>query len=468
VRWVSSLPRSTPEAQGINPAALDAFVGALDASEQEIQTLMVVRHGHVVLAQEWSPYRLADRHLLASVSKSFTSMAIGLAIEAGLLSVDDKVVSFFDGDDLPEKIGENLAAMEVRHLLTMSTGHADDTIDRIGRAGDSDGRMVRAFLALEVEHEPGAPFVYNTGATYILSAILQKVTGEKLLDYLWPRLFEPLGATEAIWETSPEDINVGGWGLSLSTGSLAAFGQFLLQRGAWEGRQLVPAEWIDAATSKQVSNADRDTADWQQGYGYQFWRARHNSYRGDGAFGQYCIVLPDLDASVIITSASKDMQVTMNVVWDHLLPALEGAEVEAVPRPERLELLPPTGAAPQPGDGKTYRFDENNPAGLSAVRLDPDGTGTFTFEGNRPGTSGTQDLTFAQGDWQEQTFVLPDTHERLVTSAYGDGDAFVATTRLLATPFVLTLTCRPTGETLTVDGTWNVQFGPLEFTIASS
>jgi CubicO group peptidase (beta-lactamase class C family) len=459
---VSSLPRSTPEAQGISTAALDAFVAALDASDQEIHTLMVVRHGHVVLEEEWSPYRLADRHQLFSVSKSFTSMAVGLAIEAGLLSVDDKVVSFFDGDDLPEKIGDNLAAMEVRHLLTMSTGHADDTVERIGRDSEGDGRMVRAFLSLEVEHEPGAPFVYNTGATYILSAIVQKVTGEKLLDYLRPRLLEPLGATEAIWETSAEGIDVGGWGLSINTASLADFSQFLLQRGSWEGRQLVPADWIDVATSKQVSNADRDSVDWQQGYGYQFWRAQHNTYRGDGAFGQYCMVLPDLDTTVSITSASKDMQATMNVIWDHLLPALQGAEVEAVPRPGRLEILPPTGPAPQPGDGRTYQFD-GNPSGLSAVRLDPDGTGTFTFEGNRPGTSGTQDVVAAPGDWHEVAYVLPDPAERMVTSAYGDGDAFVATVRLLETPFVLTLVCRPTGGKLTVVATWNVMFGPAEF-----
>lgn len=456
-----TLPRSTPADQGLSSAGLDAFVAALDASEQEIQTVMVLRHGHVVLEREWSPYRLTDRHLLFSVSKSFTSTAVGLAVEAGLLSVDDKVVSFFSGDDLPDEISENLAAMEVRHLLTMSTGHAKDTVDRLGRTG----RMVQGFFRLDVEHAPGAPFVYNSGATYILSAIVQKVTGEKVVDYLRPRLFEPLGISEQIWETSDEGINMGGWGLSLNTLSLAAFAQLLVQRGAWEGKQLVPAEWIAAATSAQVDNSSESNPDWQQGYGYQFWRGRHNTYRGDGAFGQYVLVLPDHDAAVVITSASPDMQATMNVIWDHLLPVLEGKE-GSEPAATALELPPPSGPAPVPGDGRTYRFTTNE-AGISAARLDADGTGTFTFVASRPWESGEQEITFAPGDWAEQTYSLPEPAQRVVTSAYGDGETFVATVRVLETPFVITLRCHATDDRLTIDVAYNVGFGTTDQTIVS-
>src|SRR3954471_7861564 len=147
---MSSLPRSTPEAQGLSAAALDSFVAALDASEQEIQTMTLVRHGHVVLEEEWAPYRLADRHMLFSVSKSFTSMAIGLLVAAGQVSLDDQVISFFGPDELPETISDNLAAMKVRHLLTMTTGHSQDTVERLTR----DRRMVGLFLGLEVEVEP--------------------------------------------------------------------------------------------------------------------------------------------------------------------------------------------------------------------------------------------------------------------------------------------------------------------------
>ncbi|NEA36704.1 serine hydrolase [Streptomyces sp. SID13031] len=464
---VSTLPRSTPESQGLSAAALEAFVAALDASDQELQTVILVRHGQVVLEEEWAPYRIADRHLLFSVSKSFTSMGIGLLVEAGKLSIDDPVVSFFGADERPGKISDNLAAMKLRHLLTMTTGHAQDTIEALGR----DQRMARNFLSLEVAHEPGAPFVYNTGATYMLSAILQKVTGETLLDYLRPRLFEPLGATEAIWEISREGITKGGWGLSLSTDSLARFGQLLLQRGSWEGKQVIPAAWIDEATKKQVDNSNQDNPDWQEGYGYQFWRARNNAYRGDGAFGQFCLIFPEHDAALIVTSASPDMQAVTDIVWAHLLPALQGKQGDGTARPAKLEIAPPAGPVAK-GDGKTYRFDSNL-ASLTAVKLDPDGTGTFSFEIGGENYDATvpagskQDVVCAPGGWQEVRDELTDPQQRLVTSAHADGDAFVATFRYLETPYAATFTCRPDGDGLTIDVRYNVSFGPTEFSLHS-
>ncbi|GAA1133682.1 hypothetical protein GCM10009630_34840 [Kribbella jejuensis] len=466
---VSRLPRSTPEAQDLSAAALDSFVGALDAGQPEIQTVTVVRHGHVVLEEAWAPYRADDRHLLFSVSKSFTSTAIGLAVDAGLLTLDDRVISFFTADELPETISDNLAAMTVRHLLTMTTGHSKDTVDALSR----DRRMVKVFLGLEVVHEPGTVFVYNSGATYMLSAILQRLAGENLLDYLRPRLFEPLGATEAIWQVSQEGIVVGGWGLSLNTESLACFGQLLLQHGEWDGKQLVPAEWFEAATSRQVPNDNEENPDWKQGYGFQFWRGRHNTYRADGAFGQFVLVFPEYDAVLVTTSATGDMQAILNTAWEYLLPALEGKDVPVVPRPSQLELPPPSGAAPAPGDGQTYRFAGSNATGLTAVRLDADGTGTFTFEDPR---GGTHELVCAAGPWREQTApgtvadAGPETGERILTSAYGDGDAFVATFRWVETPFVATLSCRvdPAADgRMTVDGRLNVSFGPTEFSEVS-
>ncbi|MFC6156427.1 serine hydrolase domain-containing protein [Kribbella sp. NPDC058693] len=455
---MSRLPRSTPEAQGLSAAALDSFVGALDAGEPEIQTIMLLRHGQVVLEEAWAPYRLEDPHLLFSVSKSFTSTGVGLAIDAGLLSLDDQVISFFEADELPETVSDNLAAMKIRHLLTMTTGHSQDTVEALSR----DRRMVKIFLGLEVAHEPGTVFVYNSGATYMLSAIVQRLTGERLLDYLRPRLFEPLGATEATWQVSREGITTGGWGLSINTESLASFGQLLLQHGEWDGKQLVPAEWYEAATSKQVPNDSEENPDWKQGYGFQFWRGRHNTFRGDGAFGQYCLVFPDYDTALIITSATTNMQAILNTVWEYLLPALEGKEVPEVSRPARLELLPPVGSAPVGGDGRTYRFTERNDAGLTGVRLEADGTGVFSFE--EFDGSGSHEVVCGPGDWQEQT--TPGAG-RILTSAYGDGDAFVATLRWVETPFVAKFTCRVAGDSMTVDGELNVSFGPTEFTLTS-
>ncbi|WP_238176175.1 serine hydrolase domain-containing protein [Kribbella albertanoniae] len=457
---MSSLPRSTPDDQGLSAAAIDAFVAALDTSEQEFQTVMLLRHGHVVLEAEWTPYRRSDLHLLYSVSKSFTSTAIGLAVDAGLLSIDDKMVSFFGPEDLPETISDNLAAMSVRHLLTMSTGHSEDTVQRMSRGE----RMTQAFLGLEVENEPGAPFVYNSGATYMLSAILQRLTGETLLEFLQSRLFAPLGITEATWGSSKEGISFGGWGLSLSTESMAKFGQLVLQRGVWEGEQLVPAEWFEAATSKQVSNESETNPDWRQGYGFQFWRGRNNTYRADGAFGQFIVAIPDHDAVLIVTSATSTMQAELDLVWDHLLPALEGKEVPLVPRPEVLEIPAPTGPAPQGGDGQTYTFGEN-PGLLQSVRWDADGSAYLTFFEYGQATAEGKGYVFAAGDWREHPG--PASNDRVVTHAYGDGDALVATARWLSGPHAAEFRCRIADGRMTVDGRLNVSFEPTEFTVTS-
>ncbi len=200
-----------------------------------------------------------------------------------------------------------------------------------------DGKWVRGFLAAEVRFKPGTHFVYNSFATYMCSAIIQKVSGETLLDFLMPRLFEPLGIENPTWETDPEGINTGGWGLSITTEDISRFGQLYLQKGEWEGEQLVSETWVEEATKIQSSNGSNPDSDWDQGYGYQFWRCRHNLYRGDGAFGQYCIVMPELDAVLAITSGTGDMQKVMNLAWEHLLPAMKEAALPA--DEEGLELL---------------------------------------------------------------------------------------------------------------------------------
>ena len=291
------LPRSTPEAQSIDSTALLNFVNAVDADIHDMHSFMLMRHGQVVAEGWWEPYGPTLPHMLFSLSKSFTSTAIGMAVAEGLLSVDDTVISLLQ-DDVPgggsHEISVNLASMRVRHLLSMSTGHAQDTMG----ATRNDKNWARAILALPVEHEPGTHFVYNTGATYLLSAILQKLTGQRLLDYLTPRLFEPLEIEGATWQQCPRGIDTGGFGLKIKTEDIANFGQLYLQKGEWNGQQLVPVSWVDEATSKHISNsAQTNGTDWTQGYGYQFWRCQHGAYRGDGAFGQYCVVMPEQDAS---------------------------------------------------------------------------------------------------------------------------------------------------------------------------
>lgn len=310
----TSLPRSAPEAQGVSSEAIRAFVEAADRQVNTMHSFMLVRHGRVVAEGWWKPEAADKPHVLWSLSKSFTSTAVGLAIEDGKLSLTDEVLKFFP-DQAPEKPSNNLKAMRVRDLLTMSTGHQTEP------KFTKDTPWVKTFLAQPVPHKPGTHFLYNTPATYMLSAIVQKVTGQTVLDYLKPRLFDPLGIDKPTWGTSPQGITLGGYGLSIRSEDIAKFGQLYLQRGEWKGKQLVPASWVRLATSRQMSNGSNPKSDWDQGYGFQFWRCRHGAFRGDGAFGQFCIVLPEQDAVVALTANCRDMQGELNLVWDKLLPA---------------------------------------------------------------------------------------------------------------------------------------------------
>jgi CubicO group peptidase (beta-lactamase class C family) len=313
------LPRSDPESVGVSSAAIRDFIETADRKINTMHSFMLVRHGQVVAECWWKPEEPLSLHVMHSLSKSFTSTAVGLAVADGKLNVNDPVL--------------NLKAMRVRDLLTMSTGHETEPNLR----GAKDAPWTKVFLAHPVPHKPGAHFQYNTPATYMLSAIVQKVTGQTVLDYLRPRLFEPLGIRELEWGTSPQGVTLGGYGLKIRTGDIARFGQLYLQKGKWHGKQLIPAEWVEQATSKQVSNGSDPDRDWDQGYGFQFWRCRHGAFRGDGAFGQFCIVLPEQDAVIAITAATNDMQGQLNVVWEKLLPAFQAKPLAA--NPAELEKL---------------------------------------------------------------------------------------------------------------------------------
>ena len=314
------LPRSTPEAQGISSKAIADYVETADKQINTMHSFMLVRHGQVIAEAWWKPEASDKPHVLWSLSKSFTSTAVGLAIEEGKLNLDDHVLKFFP-DDAPADPSDNLKAMTVRDLLTMTGGH--DTEPKISPPGPS----VKQFLAHPVEHKPGTHFQYNTMGTYTLSSIVTKVTGQTVLEFLKPRLFEPLGIDNPTWDASPEGNSLGGYGLKLRTEDIAKFGQLYLQKGKWNGKQLIPQKWVEQATSKQVPNDQESHAkmggDWTQGYGFQFWQCTHHAFRGDGAAGQFCVVIPDKDVVIAITAQTGDMQKELNVVWDKLYPAFQ-------------------------------------------------------------------------------------------------------------------------------------------------
>ncbi|MGC3961086.1 MAG: serine hydrolase [Verrucomicrobiota bacterium] len=319
------LPRSAPEAQGISSQAVHEFVGALDQINT-MHSFMVVRHGYVIAEGWWKPEAADKPHILNSVSKSFNATAVGLAIADGKLSLDDSVLKFFP-NEAPTAPSDNLKAMTVRDLLTMSCGH-DTEAKSVGGAP-----AVKQFLAHPVEHKPGTHFQYNSMGSYMLSAILTKVTGQTSLEYLKPRLFGPLGIENPEWATSPEGNSIGGSGLKVCTEDIAKLGQLYLQKGKWNGKQLIPEKWVQQASSKQVPNDQESHAgigvDWQQGYGFQFWRCTHNAFRGDGAGGQFCVVMPDQDMVIAMTAGSANMQAELNAIWEKLLPAIQAKPLPA-------------------------------------------------------------------------------------------------------------------------------------------
>ena len=331
---ITDLPRA--EAAPEVAAAVDSFVNATQTrpvapDSITLHSIMILKHGNVVYEKWFNGHSADTPHPMFSVSKTFTATAVGLAINEGKLKLDDPVVSFFP-DKLPAEPSDNLKAMTVRDLLTMTCGH--DVEPNSSRSDSLD--WVQGFLSWPVEHKPGTYYLYNSIGTYMLSAIVQKVTGEKLIDYLDKRLFQPLNIARPQWDESPQGINCGGWGLMLKTEDMAKMGQLFLQKGQWNGEQIVPAEWLKEMSSYQVPSApsgtrfedlekaglNKDNNEWVQGYGYQMWICRHNAFRADGFAGQYIMVFPDRDAVLVLTTSSSLYQPYMDLVWQYLLPIL--------------------------------------------------------------------------------------------------------------------------------------------------
>lgn len=466
-----ALPRSTPEAQGIDSQAVLDFLQAIAGSKHEFHSFMLLRHGYVVTEAFWAPYRPSAPQMMYSMSKSFTSTAIGFAVSERRLSVEDTVISFFP-DKLPVEISENLKELRVKHLLSMSVGHAQDSTGSLW--GEND--WVRKFLSLPIANKPGSAFLYNSGATYMLSAIISKVMGQNLVGYLSPRLFEPLRIEGISWETCPHGINTGGWGLKIVSEGLAKFGQLYLQKGEWNGAQLLPSAWVKEATSFKIQQPAPDLerakkkSDWHQGYCYQFWRSRHDAYRGDGAFGQYTVVMPAQDAVVAITSETSDMQGVLNLVWDHLLPAMKPAALPANRQLESrlkrhleaLELSKPSGSAESPVAAKVSAHSlalDQNEMGAHRVSVKfQKGSCTFVLADN----SGNHAVRCGLGRWFDGETDMPGTPPKLTqgklppvskvsaAAAWKDDRTLQMIWRFYETPHHDEVTCRFDNDTVTV------------------
>lgn len=335
---IERLQRSIPELEGVSSAGIIDFLNAIDTGRQEIHSYMFLRHGKVIAEGWWNPYGPDFKHLLYSASKTFTATGIGLAVSENRLKLTDKVISFFPYS-LPDSIGINMMELTVQNLLTMSVGQETPAM-----GGGSDEDWITTFIKNNPDHKPGTVFKYNNMATFMLSAIVQQVTGMTLFEYLKPRIFDPLAIRGIDWDKNSQGINLGMIGLRLRTEDMAKFGQLLLQYGKWNNKQLIPEAWVKEATSYKIESNDPgnknpvDKNDWAQGYCYQMWRGRNNTVRLDGMAGQFVVLIPDKDAIVVFTANARNTQEELNLIHNYLIPAIKSDK--AIPaNPDSYKML---------------------------------------------------------------------------------------------------------------------------------
>lgn len=383
---------ATPESQGVRSSDILDWIQAVETNFNAEGTIgalhgfVIVRHGKIIAEGSWKPFDTLEKtHSLFSHSKSFTSTAIGLLADDGLLDIDTRVVDIFP-DELPEKISENLSMLRVRDLLTMNAGAPKD--HRIDRSPD----WLKAFFQKDFAKSPGTSFKYDSDATYVLSAIVEKISGKKLMDFLNIRLFKPIGIKKA-WSTcSPQGIACGGWGMNMTTRELARFGQLYLQRGKWAGKQILSSQWVQLATSchtasgwKNVSvNALGNGSNWERGYGFQFWRCNLEGFRADGAGGQLTLVYPDQDMVISVNAGLNNMAKEIALIEEFLvlrasktpLQENEALSNKLEKRTKELMIKPISGTTE--GIDKYLDIDfaiSKNKRGIKGLRLVRSGNG---------------------------------------------------------------------------------------------
>jgi CubicO group peptidase (beta-lactamase class C family) len=429
------LPRSAPAASEVSSPAVSALLDRLEEKSIECHSLMVVRHGHVVAEGWWAPYSADRPHLLYSLTKSFTSIAVGLAIADGLLSLDDRVADVLP-DHVPAGISEQGRRISVHHLLTMTAGHATDSLAEAWQLEPGD--LVKGFLRLPFAAAEGTRHAYDNSAAFILARMVERVAGCGLAEFLDERLFAPMGIDDAEWDRVGSGAAFGFHGLHLRTEAVAAFGELLLRGGLWGGRQLVPREWVELATGRHIDSRHyaegADRADFLCGYGYQFWISRHG-FHGNGAFGQHCVVVPSHDLVVVLTSAQQEVQQAQDVldaIWECLLPGIghPGSTRDDEILTDRLRglALSPVPGSVGPGRSVTATLDASAegsalPDGTTVTVGPADGGWLIRF-GSLP------EIEAGRGEWRESS----PLGRPVCASGGWQGGTFVADLCIITTP----------------------------------
>jgi CubicO group peptidase (beta-lactamase class C family) len=442
------LPRSAPAVSGVSSRAIAAMLDRLEAQSVECHSLMVVRRGHVVAEGWWAPFSADRPHLLYSLTKSFTSVAVGLVIADGLLSLDDRVMDVLP-DHVPADISEQGRRITVHHLLSMTSGHRTDSLAEAWQLEPDD--LVKGFLRVPFPDPEGSRHAYDNATTFVLARMVERVAGRGLPELLDERLFAPMGIEHAEWDRVADGAAFGFHGLHLTTEAVAAFGEVLRREGRWGDRQLIPREWVRLATSRHIetlpsANAVGNT-DWLCGYGYQFWMSRHG-YFGEGNNGQLCVVVPEHDLVVAMTAATVDEQPMLDAIWECLLPGLDhgaspGDDEIVAERLRRLSFPRVSGSAgPDRSVEAALADDSPLPAGTRVV-VDPVDGGWLL----RLGPALTVEA--GHGEWRESA----PLGRPVVAAGAWQGDTFVADLYVITTPHRVRLVVDAVAGTAVA--TWN-------------
>ncbi len=324
-----NLLRISPEEIGLKSAHIISFLENLNEYGIEMHSMMMLRHGKVFYESYFAPYDKDSTHIMFSFTKSLTSTAAGFAVQDGLLDLNERLVDIFP-DKLPENPSENLKKATVWHLLTMTCGHASE----IPNYGMGNKDWVKAFLAHEFAHEPGKVYIYNTAGTNLVSKIISKKVKKPLFSYLNEKLFTPLSIEGYECYKLEDGVDMGGSGSKLKPEHMAKFIQFVADKGVWQGKRLLNEEWFDMACSKLVPTTGPHSPpvmseDWAAGYGLQFWQNDYeNSFRADGAFGQYGVVCRDKDFVFVCTSAATNMDKVLKCLFEDIVKNIEDIRCE--------------------------------------------------------------------------------------------------------------------------------------------